>query len=142
MENPTDINSANRGWMWRVGLLEVVWGRERPKILRCVKAELPILSILLLPSLLTKSHVLIWPECKSQSEGLCFDQRGCRRRGDLAPFATQDFSLGYLLLLFFMHMCVFISSKQFCNILLRQILKPHFDNKNFFLNTFVFSLVT
>lgn len=94
MENPTGINSAKPGWMWRVGLLEVVWGRERPKILRCVKAELPILSFLLLPFLLTKSHVLIWPECKSQSERLCSDKRGGRRWGDLAPFATQDFSLG------------------------------------------------
>lgn len=25
--------------------------------------------------------------------------------------------------------CVFIFSKQFCNVLLRQLLKPHFDNK-------------
>lgn len=64
MENPTDINSANRGWM-RVGLLGVVWGRRGPRSLRCVKAELPILSILLLPFLLTKSHVLICPECKA-----------------------------------------------------------------------------
>lgn len=86
MENPTDVNRAKPGWM---GLLEVVWGRERPRILRCAKAT--ILSFLLLPFLLTKSHVLIWVECKSQSEGLYSDQRVCRRWGRFGPICNSRF---------------------------------------------------
>ena len=45
MENPIDIENAKPGWMCRVGLLEVGWGKERLKILSCVKAEFPILLL-------------------------------------------------------------------------------------------------
>lgn len=55
MESPTAIKKAKPGWMWRVGLFGIKKGREKPKIL-CF-----------FPVLLTKSYILIWTMCKSQS---------------------------------------------------------------------------